>query len=108
LKVVSRFTVGAVEYAYYEGTIPEAGTLGLTISDRASIIVDNSLPPAKKAAVLIHEICHAALAETPFHSIMHKMLGRDLTSEEEEALVMCLEVGLTPALRANGFKVPKK
>lgn len=106
-KVVKKFYVGPTEYTYYEGTIPEAGTLGITIPDRAAIMVDNSLPASKKMAVLIHEICHAALAESPFFSIIHKMLGRDISEGEEESIVMCLEASLTPAMRQLGFKVPK-
>lgn len=108
VKVVSKFPVGPTEYTYYEGKIPEANTLGLTLPDRASIIVDGSLPASKKRAVLLHELVHAAFAESPFFSIIHKMLGREITEDEEEALVMCLECGLTPALTKLGFKVPKR
>ena len=107
VKLVSRFPVGPTEYAYYEGQIPEDNTLGFTCSDRASIVVDASLPAAKKRAVLVHELCHAALAESPFFSIMEKMLGREISQNEEESIVMCLECGLTPALTKLGFKVPK-
>ena len=107
LKVVSKFYVGPTEYTYYEGSIPEHNVLGLTIPDRAAIVVDHTLPASKKKAVMIHEICHAALAESPFFSIMHKMLGRDILENEEEAIVMCLEASLTPALTKLGFKVPK-
>lgn len=107
-KIISKFYVGPSEYTYYEGLIPEANVLGLTIPDRTAIIVDHSLPASKKRAVLLHEICHAALAESPFFSIMYKMLGRDISENEEEAIVQCLEASLTPAMTKLGFKVPKK
>ncbi|GAK03270.1 hypothetical protein JCM19037_1578 [Geomicrobium sp. JCM 19037] len=70
------YNVGGIDYDVYFEKPEEDGLLGEIRYDLQRIVVDNELPPQRKAQVLTHELAHAIFAEAGFDDQDEELVNR--------------------------------
>lgn len=89
-----KFNIAGIEYEVKEAdikTIDTDGSLGLCDYETQTIVVDESLPPQRKAQVIVHELMHALLLEAGYED------------DHDEEFVQRMAIVLMPFLVGNDF-----